>query len=91
MDSEEGQKEYGKRGSTVEAPFGTLKIFYDYNNIRTHGVIQTENIMNLCALTHNIKRLHNIKNNILDEITELDNFLEKLATLFQTEITATIK
>lgn len=91
MDSEEGQKEYSKRGSTVEAPFGTLKIFYNYNNIRTHGVTQTENIMNLCALTHNIKRLHNIKNDILDEITELDNFLEKLATLFETEIIATIK
>lgn len=91
MDSTEGQNEYKKRGSTVEAPFGILKVFYDYNNIRTHGTIQTENIMNLCALTHNIKRLYNIKHNILDDITELDNFLEKIATQFETEIIATIK
>ncbi|MBQ6219774.1 MAG: hypothetical protein IJJ47_08585 [Methanosphaera sp.] len=47
--------------------------------------------MNLCALSHNIKRLYNIKHNILNEITELDNFLEKLSTLFETELTATIK
>ena len=91
MDSQEGQNEYKKRGSTVEAPFGILKIFYDYNNIRTHGITQTENIMNLCALTHNIKRLYNIKHNILDDITQLDNFLEKIATQFETEIIATIK
>ena len=91
MDSQEGQNEYKKRGSTVEAPFGILKIFYNYNNIRTHGITQTENIMNLCALTHNIKRLYNIKHNILDDITQLDNFLEKIATQFETEIIATIK
>ena len=91
MDTKEAKNEYKKRGSTVEAPFGILKIFYNYNNIRTHGIQQTENIMNLCALSHNIKRLYNIKHNILNEITELDNFLEKLATLFETEIIATIK
>lgn len=91
MDTKEAQNEYKKRGSTVEAPFGILKIFYNYNNIRTHGIEQTENIMNLCALSHNIKRLYNIKHNILNEITELDNFLEKLSTLFETELTATIK
>ena len=90
MDTTEAQNEYKKRGSTVEAPFGILKIFYNYN-IRTHKTIQTENIMNLCALTHNIKRLYNIKHNILDDITELDNFLEKIATQFETEIIATIK
>ena len=91
MDTKEAQNEYKKRGSTVEAPFGILKIFYNYNNLRTHGIQQTENIMNLCALSHNIKRLYNIKHNILNEITEIDNFLEKLSTLFETELIATIK
>ncbi|AWX31909.1 hypothetical protein AW729_01845 [Methanosphaera sp. BMS] len=91
MDTKEAQNEYKKRGNTVEAPFGILKIFYNYNNLRTHGIQQTENIMNLCALSHNIKRLYNIKHNILNEITEIDNFLEKLSTLFETELIATIK
>ena len=91
MDTKEAQNEYKKRGSTVEAPFGILKIIYNYNNLRTHGIQQTENIMNLCALSHNIKRLYNIKHNILNEITEIDNFLEKLSTLFETELIATIK
>lgn len=91
MDTPEAQNEYKKRSSTVEAPFETLKIFYEFNNLRTNGITQTENIMNLISTSYNLKRLYNIQNNILDEITEIDNFLEKLSTIFNLQLTATIK
>ena len=91
MDTPEAQNEYKKRNSTVEAPFGTLKIFYEFNNLRTNRITQTENIMNLISTSYNLKRLYNIQNNILDEITEIDNFLEKLSTIFNLQLTATIK
>ena len=50
---------YTKRFSTVEPPNGTLKTFFHINELLTPGVIRSQNRINLCGGSHNLKRLYN--------------------------------
>ncbi len=59
MEKEEYQKEYEKR-STVERPFGTLKIQYNMEDEIVIGTEDTECYMTLNAVAYNINGLYNL-------------------------------
>ncbi len=59
MEKEENQKEYKKR-STVERPFGPLKIQYNMEDEIVIGIEDTECYMTLNAVAYNINRLYNL-------------------------------
>ena len=59
MEKEEYQKEYEKR-STVERPFGTLKIQYNIEDEEEIRIEDTECYMILNAVAYNTNRLYNL-------------------------------
>jgi transposase len=48
---------------TVEWPFGNIKENLKYTEFLTRGIEQTETGNNLISISHNIKRIHNKKQN----------------------------
>lgn len=91
METKEYQEMFKKRSSTVEAPFGTLKVYYHMNELPITGVQHTENILSLFAVTYNLKRLYNIINEIYDESNMMELFIEKMGALLNLECKITIK
>ena len=73
--------EYIKRFSTVEAPNGTLRIFYHINELLSAGLIKSQNKINICGGSYNLKRLYNQfmemegvnQSNILDFVKKICN------------------
>ena len=51
--------EYVKRFSTVEAPNGTLRLFYHINEFQTTGKVKIQNRINICGGSYNLKRIYN--------------------------------
>ena len=89
MNSEEGSKEFKKRSSTVEAPFGTLKFNFGMNNLLTKGVQHTEDVLTIFSTAYNLKRIYNT---IQDEINETNNiklFKEKMEILLNLDLKIT--
>lgn len=59
MQDYENILKYITRFSTVEAPNGTLKIFYHINEFLSTGKINIQNRLNLCAGSYNLIRIYN--------------------------------
>ena len=87
MDSEEGKELYKQRGSTVEAPFGTLKVKYNIDNMPITGREHIENILSLFALTYNLKRIYNILHDINTKSDDIDVFVETMEILLNLDCT----
>ena len=70
---------YTKRFSTVEAPNGTLKIYYHINELLSSNLFKSQNKINICGGSYNLIRLYNQfmeleginKSNILEIVKEL--------------------
>ena len=63
MEKQEYKDEYTKR-SSVEGPFGIFKEQFQIEKGVFSGMVKTEERINLNALTYNLIRLHNIKQEI---------------------------
>ena len=50
---------YITRFSTVEAPNGTLKVFYHINEFLSSGKVNLQNRLNICASSYNLIRIYN--------------------------------
>ena len=50
---------YITRFSTVEAPNGTLKVFYHINEFLSSGKVNIQNRLNICASSYNLIRIYN--------------------------------
>ena len=50
---------YVKRFSTVEAPNGTLKTYYHINELLSANLTKSQNKINICGGSYNLKRLYN--------------------------------
>lgn len=59
FDNYENVLEYVKRFSTVEAPNGILKIFYHINELLSNNLTKSQNKINICGGSYNLKRLYN--------------------------------
>lgn len=59
MQSEEGKKEYRKRGETVEWPFGDIKQNLGLREFLTRGLLNVKTEHNLACTAHNMKALWN--------------------------------
>ena len=55
----ENVMEYVKRFSTVEAPNGTLKTYYHINELLSANLTKSQNKINICGGSYNLKRLYN--------------------------------
>lgn len=55
----ENVMEYVKRFSTVEAPNGTLKTHYHINELLSANLTKSQNKINICGGSYNLKRLYN--------------------------------
>ena len=51
---------YFTRFSTVEAPNGTLKVFYHINEILSTGKVNIQNRLNICEGSYNLIRLFHL-------------------------------
>ena len=85
MEKEENQKEYGKR-STVERPFGPLKIQYDMEDEVVIGIEDTECYMTLNAVAYNINQLYNLLYDKKITEEETSNYNNNLMELNQTKL-----
>ena len=63
METEKGKIEFAKRKMTVEWPFGNIKENLKYTEYLTRGIKQTQIENNLISISHNIKRIHKLKQN----------------------------
>ena len=63
METEKGKIEFAKRKMTVEWPFGNIKENLKYTEYLTRGIKQTQVENNLISISHNIKRIHKLKQN----------------------------
>lgn len=59
FDDYENVLEYVKRFSTVEAPNGTLKRHYHINELLSTNLTKSQNKINICGGSYNLKRLYN--------------------------------
>lgn len=91
METKEYQKMFKKRSSTVEAPFGTLKVYYHMNEMPITGVQHTENILSLFAVTYNLKRLYNIMHEKYNETEDIHLFIENMGALLNLDCKTTTK
>ena len=82
MNTEEYKEKFKKRSSTVEAPFGTLKVYYHINELPTNGIKHTEHILSLCSITYNLKRIYNIIKDTYEPTDNINLFKEKIEGLF---------
>ena len=57
MQSEQGKKEYKKRGETVEWPFGDIKQNLGLREFLTRGLLNVKTEHNLVCTAHNMKVL----------------------------------
>ncbi len=57
MQSEQGKKEYKKRGETVEWPFGNIKQNLGFREFLTRGLLNVKTEHNLVCAAHNLKVL----------------------------------
>ena len=57
MQSEQGKKEYRKRGETVEWPFGDIKQNLGLREFLTRGLLNVKTEHNLVCTAHNLKAL----------------------------------
>lgn len=55
----ENVMQYVKRFSTVEAPNGTLKTHYHINELLSANLTKSQNKLNICGGSYNLKRLYN--------------------------------
>lgn len=81
MNTDEYKEKFKKRSSTVEAPFGTLKVYYHMNELPTNGMQHTENILALCSTTYNLKRIYNITKDKYEQKDDINIFKEKIESL----------
>ena len=91
MNTEEYKEKFKQRSSTVEAPFGTLKVYYHMNELPTKGIQHTENILALCAVTYNLKRLHNMLKETYELTDDINIFKEKMEALLNLKCKLTEK
>ena len=63
METLEAQAEFAKRKETVEWPFGNIKQNLKFTEYYTRGIEQIRTENNLLCISHNIKRIHNQKQN----------------------------
>ncbi|MDH7518091.1 MAG: IS1182 family transposase [Candidatus Thermoplasmatota archaeon] len=69
METPEGKYEFSKRKQAVEWPFGNIKENLKFTEFFTRGIRQTQTEKNLLSISHNLKRIHNEKQNE----TEINN------------------
>lgn len=81
MEQEENKKEFKKRFSTAEGPFGTLKSFYNINNIKTIGLNAVNNILEICTFSYNLKVIYNLLNKKLKNTSVVDFFNDRMKCL----------
>ena len=63
METEKGKFEFAKRKMIVEWTFGNIKENLKYTEFLTRGIKQILTENNLISISHNIKRIHNQKQN----------------------------
>lgn len=84
--------EYTKRFSTVEAPNGTLIRFYHIHELLTPGVIRSQNRINICGGSYNLKRIYNLikekdyinESNILDYVKKFCGYTNAVMPIWKT-------
>ena len=74
MQDYENILKYITRFSTVEAPNGTLKVFYHINEFLSTGKVNIQNRLNLCGGSYNLIRIYNQLMEMED--VNKDNILE---------------
>lgn len=84
LETEEGKKEYKKRGKTVEAPFGTLKQQYHINKLPFINKQNIENIINLYSTVYNLNRIYKIIKLELDQNKEFETFKKEKIKYYST-------
>jgi len=62
METPESKKRVCKTCQAVEWPFGNIKKNLKYTEFIARGISQTITEKNLLNISHNIKRIYNIKN-----------------------------
>lgn len=85
LETEEGKKEYRKRGKTVEAPFGTLKQQYHINKLPFIKKQNIENMINLYSTAYNINRIFKIICLNLDQNKEFQTFKQEKIKQYTTK------
>ena len=89
MEKQECKDKYSKR-SSIEGPFGIFKEQFQLEKEVVIGMIKTEERINLDALTYNLIRLYNIKQEIENTTEDLEDFCESTSIKNQLQLTATI-
>ena len=83
--------QYVKRFSTVEAPNGTLKLFYHINEFLSKGLVKIQNRVNICGGSYNLKRIYNQlmeiegidESNILDVVKNICEHVNSIMFFWQ--------
>ena len=75
MDTPEGQKEYKKRSSTVEAQNGTFKRVYHYDDLPLIGLKTIQGLMFIIASAYNVIRIYNITKEKRLDLYEVIEFI----------------
>lgn len=92
METKEAQEEYKKRGSTVEAPFGTLRTQKQIDNTHINGIQKTQNRMARHATAYNLKRWINLRKKQNEDKKILQKFINQIIRKsYDTKFTITIK
>ena len=86
METPEAQEKYKLR-PTVESPYGTLKQFYEINQIPYMGKYKIQGIVNLKSIAYNLNRISNlILRDLLFENESYINFVQKTINKFTAQV-----
>ena len=77
METLEAQEKYKLR-PVVESPYGTMKQFYELNQLPYMGINKIQGIVNLKSIAYNINRISNlVLRDLLFENETYQNFVQK--------------
>ena len=77
METPEAQEKYKLR-PVVESPYGTMKQFYEINQLPYMGINKIQGIVNLKSIAYNINRISNlVLRDLLFENKTYQNFVQK--------------
>ena len=83
METPEAQEKYKLR-PIVESPYGTMKQFYELNQLPYMGINKIQGIVNLKSIAYNINRISNlVLRDLLFENETYQNFVQKTINKFK--------
>lgn len=86
METPEAKEKYKLRG-IVESPYGTMKQFYEVNQIPFVGKFKIQGIVNLKSIAYNLNRISNlVLHDLLFENETYRNFIQKTIDKFTAKI-----